>query len=323
MVAPPSPTRSRRRGGVHARSAASARAGRTGAMRIWEAHVATPTLSKLGESPWWDASTGRLLWVDIPDALVHAHSPRTGSTSTAKLTDVVGFVVGRTAGGYLAGTAAGLVLLDGDLRPARTIGGPPDLDQHRRINDGVCDPTGRVLFGTVGKSAGTTGTLWSRYADGSFASIAEDVRLSNGLAFSPDGRCLYFVDSLTQRLYKFHYDPKTGHVTDRESLYLVPESVGLPDGLAVDQSGCLWLAIWGAGEVWRLTPDGKRVGIVRVPTLRTTSCAFGGVLRNRLYITTASEGGNDGGSASPDRAAGAVFVADVGETGVRPWEAAA
>ena len=288
---------------------------------VWEASVAVPMSSALGEGPWWDSGSDRLMWVDMPDGLVHVHSPATGSLDTTKLADTVGFIVGRSDGGYVVGTAAGLVTLDGDVRPTGNIGAPPDLDEHRRINDGVCDPAGRVLFGTVDPSGSETGTLWSLSQDGTFAALVDGVRMSNGLAFSPDGRKLYYVDSLTQLVAGFRYDPLTGQLFDRQSFFRVPEHVGLPDGLAVDESGCVWLAIWGAGEVWRLSPGGEHVGTVRVPASRTTSCAFGGAERDTLYITTAREGGPD---REVDRvgAPGALFVAEVGASGASVWTAA-
>lgn len=287
----------------------------------WTAAVAVSTPASVGEGPWWDAERERLLWVDIPAGVVHAHVPATGSTTRTALGEATGFIVGRSAGGYLAGTAAGIVGLDADLEPTGLIAVPPDLDRRRRINDGVCDPAGRVLLGTVDPSGEETGTLWSMSADGEFCALVDGVRMSNGLAFSPDGRRLYYVDSLARTVDRFAYDPDTGAVSDRRCLCRVPESAGLPDGLAVDERGCLWLAIWGAGEIWRLTPDGEPAGVVNVAAARTTSCAFGGPDRDRLYVTTARDGAGDLDARTRDVAPGAVFVADVGARGAQVWTA--
>ncbi|MEN3284529.1 MAG: hypothetical protein V7607_5669 [Solirubrobacteraceae bacterium] len=291
-------------------------------METWDATVAVPASCRLGESPWWDAQRERLVWVDIPEGLVHAHEPSTGAMSTSQLDDAVGFAVGRKGGGFVAGTAAGLVELDDDLRPTGPVDAPPDLDEHRRINDGACDPHGRVLLGTVDRSAERTGTLWSRGLDGAFEALAIDVGMSNGLAFSPDGGHLYYVDTTTQQVDRFDYNPVTGRASRRSPFCRVAASVGLPDGLAVDAVGCVWVAIWGAGEVWRLSPEGERIGTAHVPASRTTCCAFGGTRRNRLYVTTASEGGDDR-EVDRDGAPGAVFAVEVGVRGARVFPAAA
>lgn len=278
----------------------------------WQATVAVPPRAELGEGPWWDAERQRLLWVDIPVGRVHAHVPATGRSSAVELRSPVGFVVGAGAG-YVAGTAAGLVRLDGDLGPCELVAAPPDLGGERRINDGACDPAGRVLFGTVDPSGATSGTLWCCWPDGRLVALLDGIAMSNGVAFSPDGRRLYYVDSPTQEVQSFAYDLRTGRLSDRRVLCRVPDAVGMPDGLAVDAEGGVWVAIWGAGEVWRVRPDGRPGGVVDVPAENTTSCAFGGARRQSLYITTAA--GDAADACDDGRLGGAVFVADTGVTG--------
>ncbi|MEN3284481.1 MAG: hypothetical protein V7607_5621 [Solirubrobacteraceae bacterium] len=284
-----------------------------------QATVAVASTCEVGESPLWDGETGRLLWVDIPAGEIYAHEPLTGNTASTQLDDAVGFVVARRCGGYVSGTATGLVALDADLRVVSELGSPPDLEG-RRINDGTCDPAGRVLFGTVVPGRGGTGSLWSLSPDGRFAELATGVQMSNGLAFSPNGRWLYYVDTLTQRVDRFEYDVATGALADRHALCEIPEDVGLPDGLAVDADGGLWLAIWGSGEVWRIAEHGDHRETVAVSAQRPSSCAFGGANWDRLYITTAASGGAEQPS-SKDLHAGAVFAADVGVRGGPVWTA--
>ena len=287
-------------------------------IETWEAEPALPVLSELGEGPWWDAGRGRLLWVDITAGLVRSYVPATGDTRTVGLNDPVGFVVGRTDGGYLGGTARGLVALDSELRATGVVAAPSDLHGARRINDGTCDPVGRVLFGTVDPTGESAGTLWSCSRDGTLVALVDRVAMSNGLAFSPDAGTLYYVDSPTRRVDAFSYDVDAGTVADRRTLYVVPDAAGLPDGLAVDVEGCVWVAIWGAGEVRRISPEGRHIATVRVPATAACSCAFGGDSRERLFVTTA----RGAGSEAREPLAGAVFAVETGITGSRVWSAA-
>jgi sugar lactone lactonase YvrE len=285
--------------------------------RSWDASAVAAPPSALGEGPWWDDERGRLLWVDIAGGRVRTYAPDVDHAGAAAIGPEPAFVVGRKGGGYVVGTAEGLLALDGELRPLGILDRPPDLDGGRRINDGACDQRGRIVFGTIDPAGLRTGSLWSWSPERPLAQLADGVQLSNGLAFSADGRRLYYVDSPSQRIDVFAYDHERGVASDRRTFFRVPREAGLPDGLAADRDGGIWTALWGAREVWRIAPDGRHVGTVRVPTPNTTSCAFGGAMRDRLYITTAQAD-----DAPGEHEAGRLFVADVATQGAPVWKAA-
>jgi sugar lactone lactonase YvrE len=290
-------------------------------MKRVKASSAAAPASALGEGPWWDDERGRLLWVDIDGGRVRTYAPDVErADAVAAVGPEPSFVVGRAGGGYVVGTADGLLALDAALRPLGIFARAPDLDGGRRMNDGACDERGRILFGTIDRAGQRTGSLWSWSPERPLAQLADGVQLSNGLAFSPDGGRLYFVDTPTRRIDVFAYDGERGVAADRRPFFRVPHEAGLPDGLAVDRDGGVWMALWGGGEVWRIAPDGRHVATVRVPTPNTSSCAFGAPGGGRLYVTTAQAGDGEGGPGGPWP--GRLFVADVGADGAPVWKAA-
>ena len=140
------------------------------------------------------------------------------------------------------------------------------------------------------------------------------VTVSNGLAWSAEGDRFFYVDSPLQRIDVMDYDVEAGSVSGRRPWAAVPDGDGIPDGLTIDGEGCLWLALWGGGKVLRFSPDGRRIGEVRLPVSRVTSCAFGGADLDRLFITTAAVGSSPD---DPPRAHdGALFVIEPGVVGV-------
>jgi sugar lactone lactonase YvrE len=81
----------------------------------------------------------------------------------------------------------------------------------------------------------------------------------------------------------------------------------LPDGLAVDAEGGVWVAFASGGTVQRLLPDGSLGEAVEVPVRMVTSCAFGGPDLEDLYVVT--------GSASSSGRDAAIYRTQVGVTG--------
>jgi sugar lactone lactonase YvrE len=95
---------------------------------------------------------------------------------------------------------------------------------------------------------------------------------------------MYYIDSRTQRIDALDFDGASGSVSNRRPFAAVPEAHGLPDGLAVDDEGGVWVALYGGGEVRRFRPDGSVSGRVEVPAAEVTACCFAG---SRLLVTTA------------------------------------
>jgi sugar lactone lactonase YvrE len=201
----------------------------------------------------------------------------------------------------------------------RTSGSPiSDLEPGDRFNDGICDARGRFLAGTCSFRGVRHSQHLLQIGQGSTAVLDDDLGLSNGLAFSPDGATLYSVDSVPGRLWRRDYDQETGSTGSRELLLDLPDCT--PDGLAVDVEGRLWLAIWGHGEVRCYSVNGDLLDTISVPAPHTSSVGFVGADLDRLLITTAREELTD---AQLDEfpLSGSLFLAEPGTRGLPtyPW----
>ncbi|MFL6129122.1 MAG: SMP-30/gluconolactonase/LRE family protein [Mycobacteriales bacterium] len=276
--------------------------------------------ARLGEGPLWDPRDGTLLWVDCVRGDVHRLCPDTGADDVVVACgQPVGVAVWRRAGGLALAVRDGFALIDDEASAAGPEIVPVDADQpDHQMNDGACDRQGRFWAGTASAARRLgTSALYRLDADRQVELVLPGVSMSNGLGWSPDDRTFYYVDSPTHRVDVFAHDPDTGRLSARRPLVTVPREVGIPDGLAVDADGCVWLAIWGAAAVHRYTPEGRLDGVVTLPTRNISSCAFGGSGLSDLFITSATRGLSVAQLAEQPLA-GAVFAVRPGVTGMPP-----
>ncbi|MCK1823636.1 SMP-30/gluconolactonase/LRE family protein [Streptomyces sp. XM83C] len=252
--------------------------------------IAVRAEATLGEGPTWDPATGRLLWLDILAARVHTYDPADGRRTVRTVEQHVGAVKPRTGGGLVLNLRDGVALLDPD-DTLRWLHHEPVLG--RRGNDAAVAPDGSLWAGTMRyDEAPGGGTLTRITGDGTATVVLDDVTVSNGTGWSPDGRLMYYIDTPTRRIDVFdHADD--GRVSGRRALAEIEEGAGFPDGLTVDADGCVWVALWNGGAVRRYTPDGRLDRTITLPAPLVTACAFGGPDLTDLYITTARVGLTD------------------------------
>jgi sugar lactone lactonase YvrE len=254
-----------------------------------EVELVADVHANVGEGPVWWPEEGLLLWVDITPGHVHVLDPASSTRRLLEVGQPVGAVAPRRAGGLVLAVQEGFALADlatGETRTvARVGGGDPSL----RMNDGKCDPKGRFWAGTMALDERPgAGTLYRLDADYRVEAVLDGLTISNGMGWSLDGRTMYFIDSPTQRVDAFDFDPERGAVANRRPLVEVPPEAGLPDGMTVDTEGFLWVALWGGWAVRRYAPDGTLDRVVRLPVSQVTSCAFGGPGLDQLYVTSAA-----------------------------------
>ncbi|MGI5351342.1 SMP-30/gluconolactonase/LRE family protein [Streptomyces sp. CA-250714] len=264
--------------------------------------------AELGEGPTWDPAAGRLIWVDILGARIHAFDPATGNRTLVTTEQHVGAAKPRAGGGLAVNLRDGVGLYDADGNFSWLLHDPVP---GRRGNDAAVAPDGALWAGTMcyDETPGG-GTLVRLAADGTATTVLDDVTVSNGTGWSPDGKLMYYVDTPTRRIDVFDVR-EGGTVAGRRPLAEIEEGAGYPDGLTVDADGCVWVALWDGAAVRRYTPEGVLDRVVGLPVQRPTACAFGGAGLADLYITTARVGLNE-----PSPQAGSLLVLPDAGTGL-------
>jgi sugar lactone lactonase YvrE len=227
--------------------------------------------------------------VDIMRGRVHVFDPVTSTAATIDVGQPVGAAVPRARGGLMLAMRDGFAALDLASK-AVTFVAHVDLDRlDLRMNDGACDAAGRFWAGTMAiDERPGAGALYRLDPDGSTHTMVTGVGISNGIDWSPDGKTMYYVDSLTQCLDEFDFDLASGAIANRRTLARIDAVDGSPDGLAVDAEGAIWLALWGGSSLRRYLPDGALDRVLPVPVTYPTTCAFGGADLGDLFITSAT-----------------------------------
>lgn len=259
-----------------------------------------PARAVLGEGPTWDAAGGRVMWVDIKGRALHAYSHRDGGRQSWPLPFRLCSLArpsppwtpppGIGTDTFIGCGDGGLMWLglEGERVTAVPVVDPERDTPGNRFNDGKLGPDGRYWAGTMddGEQA-ASGQLYAFSHDGSYQVMDTGYRVTNGPAFSANGRILYHTDSARQEIYAFDL-AADGRLGPRRLLRAFGPGEGYPDGMTVDVHGNLWVAMWDGSRLQRLDPDGRDLGGVPMPAARCTSCVF--VEADVLYVTSASIG---------------------------------
>jgi sugar lactone lactonase YvrE len=263
---------------------------------------------------------GRYVYVDILSGRLFelrdddATTPR----QLARLDVPLGAVapVGDRPGSWIAAAGTGIAVLTAD-GALEWLDRPEDRTPlPSRMNDGVADPVGRFWAGSMAYD-GTygAGSLYRTDADGTVARVLDGLTIVNGPAFTADGTTMYLADTAVSTVLRCRVDPVSGDLSGPETFARLRDSEGGPDGMTVDDEGCLWVAMWGAGAVRRYHPDGRLLHTLTVPAPHPTSVCLH-PSDNRLFVTTARHG-----VKSPTAASGAVLTipVPVRGTAARSW----
>ena len=259
-------------------------------MENWNAKLLYKTELLLGEGPHWHAEWKKFLYVDIEGGKVGCIDPATKMTVERAIGEKIGTVVPATNGKLIIALQNSIEELDfatGERQELIKI----EADKPgNRCNEGKCDFAGRLWVGAMDMEEKLK--LGALYCfDGSLQKKLNDISISNGICWSKDNRTMYYIDSYAYDIKAYDFDLKTGRISGEKVIVVVNEVGYTPDGMAIDEEGMLWVAMWGGSCIHRYDPvNGSMVGKVEVPAPNVTACAFGGENLKQLVITTARVG---------------------------------
>lgn len=272
-----------------------------------------PAGATLGEGPVWDDRSETLWWVDIKRSRLHRW--RAGAVlppiEPGRRLTALGLAAG---GGLVALGDDGLVMLSDDGWLGGTIADPERGHAHNRYNDAKVGPDGALWAGSMDDGERhASGALYRITAGGGWTIIATGYRVTNGPAFSLDGRFMYHADSADRLIWRYALDGRGG-VAERVEWARFRNEHGYPDGMTVDAHDHLWVAFWDGWCLRRLAPDGSVVAEHSMPIERPTCPTFGGADRATLFVTSATVGLN-AEALGRQPLAGGLFAAEVGVAG--------
>ncbi|NNG24379.1 SMP-30/gluconolactonase/LRE family protein [Telluria aromaticivorans] len=266
---------------------------------------------ELGECVLWCERTGRLLWTDIPASTLWAHSPSTGKTTSWPMPErLCSFALTGSDDRLLLGLASGLAFFTFSTGAIKRIVDVEADIPSTRLNDGRCDRQGRFVFGMFNQDENPKSAVGSFYRLNLDLTLERlplgNVAIANSICFSPDGRRMYFADSMTKEIRVCDYNPCSGEIGASRVFIAADAAPGEPDGSCIDAEGYLWSTRWGAGQVMCFAPDGRLDRVLEVDAPQPSCPAFGGPDMSTLYVTSAHLG-----MTANDRAAaplsGALF----------------
>ena len=275
------------------------------------------TRDQLGESPVWDERTQSLYWIDSLAGVIRRLSPATGMIEEFKVPAPIGSLA------LTQGSGAVLALRHDfaqyDFSTERLTMGPSIDDEHPmlRLNDGKVDPSGRFVAGTLhggrAEHERPLGGLYRIDASDGIELIEDNLTVTNGPCFSPDGRTFYLADSA--RRVTWAYDYRTDGPLANKRIFVNTDALGSgADGATVDADGYLWTVLVRIGSIARFAPNGTLDRIIDMPVRHPTSVAFGGPGLDMLYVTSISRSTNLS-DESPD-AGGLFAIEDLGVKGL-------
>ncbi|CAM0557735.1 6-deoxy-6-sulfogluconolactonase [Vreelandella titanicae] len=281
----------------------------------WQAELAVDCRCSLGEGPQWDAKNQRLYWCDILEKQLHWLSPATGESGHYQLDHRVSLAAPLAEGGLLLVGEDRLNRFDPSSGSIEKLSDFEADNPITRSNDARIDRHGSLWLSSMGKSAERNAGSLYRLHRGELSRLRSGLTIPNAICFSEDGEFAWFTDTVTGVVMRWALDSDGWPQGEPQPWADFFSNQGNPDGAVMDSEGCLWLALWGAGQVVRLDPNGEIIGRVELPVSQPSCPAFAGPDLKTLYITTAQEGFS-AEQLAQEPTAGSLYVVETGIKGL-------
>lgn len=244
----------------------------------------------VGEGPVWDAQRKAVWFVDIRKRQVHCYDPVTDSVESWTAPALIGWIYPSADGSLVAGLQGGLARFDPADGSFSTIAEVEADLPANRLNDAAVGPDGSVWFCSLDDTMSTVAGRFYRWDGEHVEPLALDpLCMTNGPALSPDGRLLYYVDTLGGAIHAATLDADGAVIATRE-FARVDQAEGYPDGCSVDSAGNVWVGLWDGWKARLYAPDGTVLRDVKFPVANVTKIALGGEDLKTAYATTARAG---------------------------------
>ncbi|KAL9697874.1 hypothetical protein quinque_001315 [Culex quinquefasciatus] len=259
--------------------------------------------------PHWCIQRQSLYYNDIYGGTIHRYDYAENKTYTASVDGypVISFIipVKNNPTRFIIGTGRKITLVEWDGKASKasfveTVGEVEFDLLDNRFNDAKTDSKGRFYGGTMRLEEkgdifeARLGTFYRYDAKNkNFVVLKEKIGVSNGLCWNKEGNLFYYIDSCDLDVKEYHVDAE-GNLSKERVVYdfrLNGERPPfVPDGMTIDQAGCIYVATFGGSTVYKIDPStGKVVLEIKIPAEQVTSVAFGGPQLDELFVTTAAK----------------------------------
>lgn len=241
----------------------------------------------LAECPRWDWRFEQWMWVNICDGELWRY--KNGISERMKFNEPLGCFAMHGSKGYLLALKSGIFYLEAWGGGIKLISELISEAPRMRYNDGRVAPGGRFVAGTRnGAKVGPKGQFYQLHHNGKLEPLPMYAWTCNGLAFSPDGKWLYWADTSESKIYKHKYDVKSGEYGKGEIHCDLTEYEGRPDGASVDQDGNYWVAMYGGSSIIKVSASGQVLALIPVEVENPTMVGFGGDCCSDILLTSAN-----------------------------------
>jgi sugar lactone lactonase YvrE len=290
-------------------------------MKNIQASLLYESKCKLAEGPLWHEKRNSCFWVDIDGKGFYEYSWKTTEVKQWQVEQQISLIVQSQDNHLILGMENGLALFNLETNMLQWL---IDIERNvlsNRSNDGACDIMGHLWIGTMAKDhMPHKGSLYCIKKDFSVTKKLDKLTISNGLTWSLDNKRMYFIDSSTQSVQCFLFDPEKAEIMFEKIVIEIDKKLGTPDGMTIDEEGMLWIAHYDGFAVGRWDPStGKLLEKVEVPVPQVTCCTFGGENLDHLIITTAREKMNEE-DLKKYPGSGDLFIAKMNVKGVAKFK---